>query len=221
MCNILSGLLISNMKCNYCSTEFIAKSKLTKYCSKKCKDKVSQELRSKKPETKTCSHCSSVFTPYTSLDKFCSANCRVENQKSKRSRRWNPESTAKRIGENNPGFRNGMYSRSTNKTAEGVRVFLRNRNEMREEMMGKYGHLLCEHCNTTQTLRFEMHHIVYRSEKPNHPNLHDKINLINLCIQCHNDYHKSKLMRENLIAERNLIDVFGIDIQYKKPVIIL
>jgi hypothetical protein len=29
------------------------------------------------------------------------------------------------------------------------------------------------------------------------------------------------LMRENLIAERNLIDVFGIDIQYKKPVIIL
>jgi hypothetical protein len=207
------------MKCKLCSTEFIAKSKLAKYCSHTCKRKAEQESRSKKPKTKTCNHCSSVFNPYTSLDKFCSANCRVENQKSKRSRRWNSESTQKMIGENNPAFRNGMYARSTSRTGEGMKLFLRNRNEMREEMMGKYGHLLCEHCNTTQTLRFEMHHIVYRSEKPNHPNLHDKINLINLCIQCHNDYHKSKLMRENLIVERNLIKIFGSDIQYKKPAI--
>lgn len=209
------------MKCTFCSNEFIAKSKIAKYCSRICKNKSDQESRSKKPKTKICGVCKVEFNPYTSLDKFCSANCRVENQKSKRSRRWNSESTAKRIGENNPAFRNGMYARSTNKTAEGVRLFLRNRNEMREEMMGNYGHLFCEHCKTTQTLQFEMHHIVYRSEKPNHPNLHDKINLINLCIQCHNDYHKSKLMRENLIAQRNLIDVFGSDIQYKKPVIIL
>ena len=219
MCNISSHLLFINMKCPCCSIQFIPKSKLSKYCTRKCKDKVSQELRSKKPKTKTCSHCNSEFTPYTSLDKFCSANCRVENQKLKRSRRWNPEATAKIIGENNPAFRNGMYARSSNKTAEGTRLFLRNRNEMRAEMMENYGYLFCEHCKTTQTLQFEMHHIVYRSEKPNHPNLHDKINLINLCIQCHNDYHKSKLMRENLIEERNLIDVFGLDIQYKKPAI--
>jgi hypothetical protein len=218
MCNILSHLLFINMKCPCCSIEFIPKSKLAKYCTRKCKDKVSQELRSKKPKTKTCSHCNSQFTPYTSLDKFCSANCRVENQKSKRSRRWNPEATAKRIGESNPAYRNGMYARETTKTADGNRLFLRNRNELKQDMIDKNGYLFCEHCKTTNTYQFETHHIIYRSEKPNHKHLHDKRNLILLCIQCHNDYHKSKLMREHLIKDRNLIDLFGSDIQYKKNV---
>jgi hypothetical protein len=206
------------MKCPCCSIEFIPKSKLAKYCTKKCKDKVSQELRSKKPKTKTCSHCNSQFTPYTSLDKFCSANCRVENQKSKRSRRWNPEATAKRIGESNPAYRNGMYARETTKTADGNRLFLKNRNELKQDMIDKNGYLFCEHCKATNTCQFETHHIIYRSEKPNHKHLHDKRNLILLCIKCHNDYHKSKLMREHLIKERNLIDLFGSDIQYKKTV---
>ena len=196
--------------------EFIPKSKVSKYCTKKCKDKVAQELRSKKPKTKTCSHCNCEFTPYTSLDKFCSANCRVENQKSKRSRRWNPESTAKIVGQNNPAYRNGMYARETTKTAEGNRLFLRNRNELKQDIIDMYGYLFCEHCKTTNTSRFETHHIVYRSEKPNHKHLHDKRNLIVLCITCHNEYHKSKLMREHLVKERGLIDLFGSDIQYKK-----
>ena len=204
------------MKCVYCSMEFIPKSKVSKYCTKKCKDKVAQELRSKKPKTKTCSHCNCEFTPYTSLDKFCSANCRVENQKSKRSRRWNPESTAKIVGQNNPAYRNGMYARETTKTAEGNRLFLRNRNELKQDIIDMYGYLFCEHCKTTNTSRFETHHIVYRSEKPNHKHLHDKRNLIVLCITCHNEYHKSKLMREHLVKERGLIDLFGSDIQYKK-----
>jgi hypothetical protein len=209
------------MKCKICETEFVPKTSVHKCCSLKCKKIGDQQASSKKPKTKICGVCKVEFKPYTSLDKFCSANCRVENQKSQRSKRWNPESTQKRIGENNPAFRNGMYARSKNRTGEGMKLFLRNRNQMRAEMIEKYGYLFCEHCKTTQTLQFEMHHIIYRSEKPNHKNLHDKINLINLCIQCHNDYHKSKLMRENLICERNLIDVFGSDIQYKKSVIIL
>ena len=203
------------MKCIVCETEFLQKTSVHKCCSKKCKEKYQGDKRSKKPKTKICGVCKVDFKPYTSLDKFCSANCRVENQKSKRCRRWTAESTEKRIGKNNPGYRNGMYTRTSDKTAEGNRLFLRIRNGMRERMKNEHGFIYCERCETTSTYQFEMHHIVYRSEKPNHTHLHDERNLINLCMECHNWYHKAKENRSILVETRKLYELFGEDVRNK------
>lgn len=203
------------MKCKICETEFVPKTSVHKCCSLKCKKRNDQELKSKKPKTKICGMCKVEFKPYTSLDKFCSANCRVENQKSKRSRRWSSESTEKRIGINNPAYRNGMYTRTSEKTAEGHRLFLKVRNGMRERMKNDYGYIFCERCGTTSTYQFEMHHVVYRSEKPNHPHLHDERNLINLCMECHNWYHKAKENRSILVETRKLYELFGEDVRNK------
>ena len=206
-------------ECKICNEQFQSRSVLNVYCSKQCKQKADIDKRSKKPKTKNCQICKSEFTPYTSLDKFCSANCRVENMKSQRTRRWNKESTEKRFGENNPSFKSGMYTRDNRKSEEGQKQYLRTRNEMREEMMKFAGHLFCERCGTQETYQWEMHHLVYRSEKPNHEFLHDKRNLINLCMKCHNWFHQSKGNRDWWVERRKLWELFGEDIRdksYKK-----
>lgn len=201
------------MECAYCKSQFTPKIKTMVYCSKTCKAKNDVKKRSNKPLSKQCQCCTKEFTPYTSLDKFCSANCRVENQKSKRSRRWNAESTSKILGANNPAYRNGMYSRGTKKVSNGEKLFLRTRNLMREKMINDFGYIFCERCGTTTSYQFEMHHIIYRSEKPNHEHLHNKLNLINLCIECHNWYHKAKANRNELVEERKLYELFGEDVR--------
>jgi hypothetical protein len=203
------------MKCVNCENDFEAKNIRTKYCSKDCKTKFDTKKRSKKPAIKVCKCCNKEFTPYTSLDKFCSANCRIENMKSKRTRRWSKESTEKRNGKNNPSFKSGMYSRSNSRTDEGQKEYLRNRNKLRSEMILNYGYLFCERCKTNETYQWEMHHLVYRSEKPYHENLHDKRNLINLCMKCHNWFHKNKSNRNDIVEERKLYELFGQDVRNK------
>jgi 5-methylcytosine-specific restriction endonuclease McrA len=201
------------MNCINCNIEFEGKSKVAKYCSKQCKSKYEVKLRSNKPKLKTCQYCSNEFSPYTSLDKYCSANCRVENMKSKRSRRWSKESTQKRIGKNNPSFKSGMYARDNKRTDNGQKEYLRIRNEMRSNMILQHGYLFCEHCTTNQTYQWEMHHIIFRSEKPNHEHLHNSKNLINLCIKCHNWFHQNKSNRNKIVEDRKLYELFGEDVR--------
>ena len=203
------------MNCLNCNIEFQAKSKVAKYCSKQCKSKYEVKLRSKKPKVKTCQYCSNEFTPYTSLDKYCSANCRVENMKSKRSRRWNEQATEKRMGKNNPSYKSGMYARDTKRSDNGQKEYLRVRNEMRANMILQHGYLFCEHCKTNQTYQWEMHHIVFRSEKPHHEHLHNSKNLINLCMKCHNWFHQSKANRNKIVEDRKLYELFGEDVRNK------
>ena len=203
------------MKCIVCEIEFVQNTNTHKFCSRQCKGKYETQKKSKKPKTKCCGFCSKEFTPYTSLDKFCSANCRVENQKSKRSKRWKPESIAKITGENNPCYRNGMYQRASTKTSVGQREFMRIRDKMRADMILEHGFLFCEKCKTNTTYQWEMHHVIFRSEKPLHPHLHNKRNLINLCIPCHNWFHKLKSNRNYIVEERKLYELFGEDVRYK------
>jgi hypothetical protein len=203
------------MECGYCKNNFITKSSVNKFCSKICKQKFETKNRTNKPLLKKCQCCDIEFKPYTSLDKFCSANCRIENMKSKRTRRWNKESTEKRIGKNNPAFKSGIYSRSNSRTDEGQKQYLRNRNELRAEMLLKHGYLFCEKCGTNETYQWEMHHVIYRSEKPLHKYLHDKRNLINLCMKCHNWFHKNKSNRNYLVESRKLYELFGEDVRDK------
>ena len=68
---------------------------------------------------------------------------------------------------------------------------------------------------TKTNTKFETHHIIYRSEKPNHEHLHSSNNLILLCVLCHNYFHKSKQTRVELVKERKLNEMFGNDVWRK------
>ena len=204
------------MQCKLCNKEFVKNNSRQIYCSKKCKYEKGLKDRSKKPLIKSCGVCQKEFKPYSSIDKFCSANCRVENMKSKRSRRWGKEATEKRIGKNNPSFKSGMYARGSKRSEEGGKEYLRTRNQMRADMILNFGYLFCEHCGTNETYQWEMHHLIYRSEKPLHPHLHNQRNLINLCMKCHNWFHKNKANRNEIVEKRNLNELFGDDVLNKE-----
>ncbi len=202
--------------CAVCGKKFMPNSSINKYCSFECK----KRTRSKNPKTKTCNHCDKEFKPYSSLDKYCCAYCRFEANRSKITTRklWTPEQRKRRTGKNNPNYRNGDYTRKTKRTDVGLRKFQKNGKEVIDSMIKERGYVYCEKCDTSNSPRFEKHHIIFRSEKPNHPHLHDKINLIVVCISCHNLYHKSKGIRDALIIERGLEKVFGNDVLSKKVI---
>lgn len=199
-------------KCAFCDVVFTPRSILNKFCSQKCSHEVQKRKRWKKSFVKKCDYCESEFNPYSSMDKYCSANCRIENQKSKRSKRWNKESVDKIKGKGNPSYRNGYYSRGKVKSQKGHKFYMRVRDKMRADMVSEYGHLFCERCGINHTYQWEMHHLIYRSEKPKHRHLHDEKNLINLCMKCHNWFHAKKSRRNELIEKRNLVELFGTNI---------
>lgn len=205
----------SEKDCKVCGSKFMPKSKLNICCSIKCKRKRDTELRTDKPKIKNCKVCSKEYTPYTSLSSFCSYECRHENMKSKRSRRWSQEAIDKRKGKNNPSYTHGMsINGKTSMTHEGMRKFRKNCKEMDDEMINEYGYIFCEWCRQT-TSRIEHHHIIFRSEKPKHPNLHDKENIITLCVPCHNKFHSKKGTRNELVEKRGLNKIFGNDVLNK------
>src|SRR5690625_5642196 len=73
--------------------------------------------------------------------------------------------------------------------------YKKNRTEMAEQMLAKYGYLFCQNCGTSNAFKFEVHHIIFRSEKPNHREIHNKRNLIIVCSECHRRFHKHKKTR--------------------------
>jgi hypothetical protein len=202
-------------KCLICDTTFVAKVYTQKYCSDRCCVKADIQKRTNKPKEKDCAVCGSPFKPYTTLDKYCSIKCRVANQKNKRKSNYTNDRVQKIIGENNPAYRNGMYMRASKRINKGQLLFAKNSKTLRESIVAEYGHIQCECCTTNNSLRWEVHHIIYRSEKPNHPHLHDIENLLHLCIQCHNKFHKTKGMRDYLVAHRGLDKLFGQDVLNK------
>lgn len=222
------GLKIDNRTCERCGIEYTPVNKKQRFCKSTCntgkrvwypkqpKVKIAKPTKlkqqPKKPKVKDCQCCGKQFSPYTTLDKFCSVTCRVDNQKSKRKFNWTKEQVEKRIGDKNPAYRNGMYARANTKTSIGQRLFNKNNKEIRQKQIDEVGHIFCEHCKTSNSPRFEGHHLIFRSEKPLHQNLHDKENIYLLCIACHNLFHKDKGLRNEIVIQRGLDKVFGFDV---------
>lgn len=76
-------------------------------------------------------------------------------------------------------------------------------------MKAEYGYQYCERCGPIEYAKdLELHHIVYRSEIPSHPQKHSKINSILLHHECHEWYHAQKNRRDKLIVERKLWEIF-------------
>lgn len=204
----------NNKSCDICGNIFTPLHSRNRYCSDKCKVKADTQARSKKPKFKKCNFCGNQFEPYSSLDKFCSALCRIKNVKSKRSRNWTDEKAKLRTGKNNPNYTHGMCAVGVKKDSSGLRLFFKNRDSYRQDIVDKHGYLFCEKCGKTNC-RFEAHHIIFRSEKPKHEFLHDKRNIINLCHVCHSYYHSRKANRNELVVSRGLHELFGNDVLNK------
>ena len=85
--------------------------------------------------------------------------------------------------------------------------FQKSKAMLREAQLDERGYLYCENCGRT-TKALDAHHIIYRSEKPKHPELNNIQNLILLCRKCHTWFHDKKDRRESLIQTRNLKQLF-------------
>jgi 5-methylcytosine-specific restriction endonuclease McrA len=138
-----------------------------------------------------CFNCKKTYIGYKS--KFCSKKCMYESSKKTR------------LGKNNPAYRNGNYCGKKIGTRQtGGRAC----KKYRKDFIEKNGYLFCEICKTSSSLRFEVHHLIFRSEAPNHKNLHKEPNLILTCIACHNKLHKKKSNRDKIVKERELYKLF-------------
>jgi len=84
--------------------------------------------------------------------------------------------------------------------------------ELKHEMLDEFGYIFCGHCKRSDKIIYHFHHLIFRSEKPGHKMLHNRINLIYLCNDCHTAFHKNKAIRSDLVKERNLVEIFGSEI---------
>ena len=90
---------------------------------------------------------------------------------------------------------------------------VKNRKELYEAMMDDTGYLYCQRCQKTKCgMSFHVHHLVFRSEAPGHPMLHNKVNLIIVGDDCHmnapDSFHTKKDSRIPFLKERGLYEIF-------------
>jgi predicted HNH restriction endonuclease len=77
--------------------------------------------------------------------------------------------------------------------------------------LDSHGYLSCEVCGRSNAFRYNVHHIIYASRAPRHPQLHNPRNLILVCDACHEGFHSGKLKDMYLELEkfRGLKELFG------------
>lgn len=90
---------------------------------------------------------------------------------------------------------------------DGLMTWTSKRKQFIQQRLEDKDYICCEVCGTSRG-GFDVHHIMYRSEFPKHPLLHNPINLILVCRYCHDNLHAKKSNRDNIVAERNLTKHF-------------
>ena len=90
-----------------------------------------------------------------------------------------------------------------------------NRQKLIDQQLDQRGHIYCERCETSQSFKFHCHHLVFRSEKPKHHAIHIVENLMIVCDKCHEIFHADKSVRNDIVEQRRLNEVFGNDILNK------
>lgn len=201
--------------CKYCDKEFTTNDYRSNFCSASCRYKAIAKSRRENTKPKKCLVCGKEFKPYHTTDKFCSYECLMVNKKSKSKWNWDDEQCENRRGTKNPAYRNGLRVNGTRLTGKGLKKFKKNAEKIESRMINEYGWKFCEICKVSNAIKYERHHIIFRSEKPNHENLHDKENILITCISCHNKLHANKGMRDAIVKERGLDKIFGSDVLNK------
>ncbi len=182
-------------KCRGCKKEFTTRSLSQRYCDPTCPSK-----------QKKCLKCEKPFKAYIPSLVYCSLGCAANDSKEKRK------------GKGNPAYRNGF---AMNRSILYTGVHLRACAKYRKHFRQTHDWMFCElcHANETMTPRFEVHHIYFASLYPRHPELHNFLNLILLCIRCHNDMHSGKKNQhvfEDLEERRGLKELFKKEHAYQK-----
>ena len=149
-----------------------------------------------------CKRCGKIFKRYKRGDGHCSRQCNYED--------WKENGTRK--GMNNPGYRNGNYTKESIKKDYANKTTQKHLGACRKYRIAfrkEHDWDSCELCGTTGAMRYETHHIIFASEVPGHEELHNFRNLIYVCINCHNKLHKNKKLRNELVKNRNLNELFN------------
>jgi hypothetical protein len=141
-------------------------------------------LRVQKP--KHCKTCGKEFRQYRSVDKYCSALCQKSDAKPKK------------------------LSSQVIKSHNAMVIFLKNKSALKSNQIKSRGYNFCEVCEIKNPYFLDAHHIVFRSERPNHPNLNDKVNILLVCRECHNLLHNNKSARNKIVEQRNLKSIFNL-----------
>lgn len=149
----------------------------------------------------TCKICRKKYISTQKLQTYCSRKCFSENEKISRKWKWNP-------AYKNWNFVDWNKKENRRTFLHKYREFEKNAKKILDTQKDKYWYVFCQYCKNSNAGRYETHHIIYRSEKPKHINLHDKSNLIRLCRACHIKFHKDKTLRHKLIKERELDKLF-------------
>lgn len=141
--------------------------------------------------TNKCYYCGKKHERQLSSHNFCSFECSQADQ----IRQKKQEEVSLFISNRNSGM-------SKQAKAESLKI--------RRKMVDTVGYIYCQRCGVSKAFRFDIHHIVYRSERPGHSEIDNPRNLILLCNKCHDKMHANKhIERKNLIEERNLTELFG------------
>lgn len=145
--------------------------------------------------TDFCSICSEEFIKKTSTQMTCpNKECRKAHQEANKN-------TKKLHG-------HLVLIKESIKTSQKEEKLTRTvKNAILNDMTSKVWYTYCEKCWATNKL-LELHHAIFRSECPKHPQKHSKINSIILCHSCHEWFHEKKSNRNYLIIERELWNVF-------------
>lgn len=181
----------------------------TKICSENCRRENSlrlakaQGLRKKEKIIKrNCRYCKKevISTQYCPRS-FCNG---------KAGECYKKFLSETRKGKNNPAYRNGL---AVGKNRKYTGKHLRACSKYRKMFLSINQYLFCQICgiNGNGTPRFEVHHIYYASLYPKHKELHNPLNLILLCIGCHNDLHSGKMRSkifQKLERDRGLKQLF-------------
>jgi len=73
----------------------------------------------------------------------------------------------------------------------------------------------CECCGRTSGTIFDLHHIIFRSERPYHKKLHHIDNILYVCRYCHDKFHRDPFFRNDIVRKRKLDKIFNLKIVEK------
>jgi len=202
-------------KCIICWNEFTPFNTVQKtcsfQCSKKHKSNVDKKYKLKIKEKlwyipttiykHKCKICWKKFESKSKWQKFCWRDCFYQYSKNSRKWKWNP---------NYMSWKFVDWSNTKNRVEFNYkyREFQKNAKKIIERQKKEKWFTYCEICWNSNAYRYETHHIIYRSEKPKHKNLHNIKNLIRLCRECHIKIHKDKNTRYKYIKNRELNKLF-------------
>jgi len=157
---------------------------------------------------KTCQdeYCENMFFQYKSTDKYCSYSCQAKHTKP--LKRTELKRTPLKLSQKSIDKMKAK-AKLPKKKNEFQLEFEKQVEKIKEAIIKHRGELACDKCGTNSSIQFSTHHIIFRSERPKHQELNNLRNLIHLCLNCHESFHKNKKSRNYLVKSRELTDLFG------------